>query len=100
MLYTFLLARPFPHTLDIFSVQHFPDDASHWGDTSEILQSAIFVIKYILAMDGSGQKKFLTPKIGVWKSESLFFIRNGPPRGGVPSSAPPQQLHGKPDFRQ
>ena len=35
-------------------VKHFPDDVSHWGDTSEISQSGIYVIACFIAMNGSG----------------------------------------------
>ena len=69
----FFLARPFTRTLHIFSTNHLSNDVSHKGDTSEILQSLNFVTKRFLAMDGTGQEQFPTPKIGVWKSESLFF---------------------------
>jgi len=71
------VALPFPHTLHIFSFKHFRDDVSHWGDKIDILQSAIYVTKWFLAMDGCGHQQFLTPKIGIWKSKSgafeLFF---------------------------
>ena len=40
---------------------------------SEILQSTIYIIRCFLAMDGSGQQQFPSPKIGVWKSESLVL---------------------------
>jgi hypothetical protein len=59
------LARPFLRTLHIFSTKHLCDDVSHKGDTSEILQSLNFIIKNFLAMDGTGQEQFPTPKIGV-----------------------------------
>jgi hypothetical protein len=59
------LAHPFPRILHIFSTKHLCDDVSHKGDMSKILQSLNFVIKSFLAMDGSRQEQFLTPKIGV-----------------------------------
>ena len=81
-LFNFFLVWPFPHTLHIFLFQHLTDDVSHRGDTSESLQSMIYVILCFLAMDGSGQQQFPTPKIRVRKSESLFFS-NGTPLTGV-----------------
>ena len=57
-----------------FSTNHLWHDVSHKGDTSEILQSLNFVTNRFSAMDGTGQEQFSTPKIGVWKSESLFFF--------------------------
>jgi hypothetical protein len=62
-------------TLHIFSTNHLCDDVSHKGDTGEILQSLNLVTNRFSAMDGTGQEQFSTPKIGVWKSESLFFLK-------------------------
>ena len=70
----FFLGTTFPANPAHF-YQHLSDDVSHWGGTSEIMQSAIYVIRCFLAMDGSGQQQFLTPKIRVGKSESLICWR-------------------------
>ena len=70
--------RPFLHALHIFSFKYLCNDVSHRSDTSEILQSVIYVIRWFLAMDGSGQEQFQTAKIGVHKSASLFLAMDLP----------------------
>ena len=42
------------HKSYIFLFEYFPDNVSHCGDMSEILQSVIYIIKCFLAMNASG----------------------------------------------
>ena len=76
--------QPLPHSLHIFLTKHLCYDDSQRGETSETLQSASCIMRWFLAMDGSRQEQFATPKIGVWKSESLFYLATEPPLVTVP----------------